>query len=303
MTLATVSLREYDGGKIGSAAAHDLAVEASGGTAGQTITHATLDSIEIRNFDASAALDKQRQTSTADKSAFSGMSYESFDVAGLKVDVSPGPRISMRDLEGKFPAADGTGIRTGEGSMTGLTLALKDTVIPPTASAVIAAFGMDSLTIDVTGKAHTNEAAQHTDFAEDIVLHSLGTLHLAADIAGYDTAAAKTDPKAALMATTLNNATIAWTDAGLVDRSLNAAAAQMHTTPSVIRAQLAMPLVTLGLMIPDQPDATDQVTAFLNHPGTLTVTLTPPQKVTFADIAAAPTEGKAHLLGVHIQAK
>jgi hypothetical protein len=64
-----------------------------------------------------------------------------------------------------------------------------------------------------------------------------------------------------------------------------------------------MPIVTLGLMLPDQPDAADQVTKFLNQPHTLTVTLNPPQKVTIAEVAAAPVGMRAHLLGLHIAAE
>jgi hypothetical protein len=106
-----------------------------------------------------------------------------------------------------------------------------------------------------------------------------------------------------LLTTPIEHATLEWDDSGLVKRTLAAAAAQMHTTPDVIRGQMAMPLVTLGLLIPDQPDATDQVTAFLNHPHTLLVTLNPPQKVTFAEVSQAPAETRAHLLGVRIVAK
>ena len=162
---------------------------------------------------------------------------------------------------------------------------------------------MNALTLDMAVKSHGNEADKHTDFTEQLELKNLGTLQIAADVTGYDAVLARKDAKAALMGTTLNHATIVWQDAGLVDRSFNAVASTMHSTAAVVRAQLAVPLVTLGLMIPDQPDATDQVSAFLNHPGTLTITMNPPQKTTIGDIAQASTPEKAHLLGVHIQAK
>jgi hypothetical protein len=77
----------------------------------------------------------------------------------------------------------------------------------------------------------------------------------------------------------------------------------MHSTPDAVRAQLAMPLLTLGFLMPDQPDVADQLTSFLTHPGTLTITLNPPQPATLAEVGQAPAERRAHLLGVHVQAK
>jgi hypothetical protein len=182
-------------------------------------------------------------------------------------------------------------------------VALKDSKRSAATRAAIDAFGMDTLTMDLMVKSRGNEADKHTVVTEDLELKSLAQLHLAADITGYDAAAAKNDPKAALFTTTLNSATIALQDNGLIDRSFNAAATIMHSTPDAVRAQLAIGLVTLGLMIPDQPDATDQVSTFLNHPGTLTITMNPPQKITIGDIGQAAAQEKAHLLGVHIQAK
>jgi hypothetical protein len=301
--LGDLSVRHYDGGRIGSASLRDMSVDIDTGRPGEAISHATLDSIDIKNVDLAASLEKQRQSAVADRYAFGTMSYDSFDLAGLNIDISPGPRISLHDVTGRFPLAGSDSVRAGDFTLTGLTLALKDTKVPPSAAAALDAFGMNSLTIDMAVKSHGNEADKHTDFTEDLDLKNLGMLHVAADITGYDAVAARADAKGALMATTLNHATIVWQDAGLVDRSFNAAATTMHSTAAVVRAELAVPLLTLGMMIPDQPDATDQVSAFLNHPGTLTITMNPPQKITFGEIAQASTQEKAHLLGVHIQAK
>jgi hypothetical protein len=301
--LADVSVRNYDGGKIGSASLHDMSVDIDTGRPGQAISHATLDSIDIKNVDLTATLEKQRESARTDTYAVGTMSYDSFDLAGLNVDVSPGPRVGIHDITAHFPLADAHGERTGDGTISGLTVALKDTRLPPAAAAAIEAFGMNALTMDMAIKSHGNEAEKHTQFMEDLDLETLGKLHVEGDVSGYDPVAAKTDAKTALLATTLNHATIVWQDAGLVDRSFNAVATTMHSTAAVVRAQLAVPLITLGLMIPDQPDATDQVSAFLNHPGTLTITMNPSQKPTFGDIARASSQEKAHLLGVRIQAK
>ena len=298
-----VSVRNYDGGKIGSASLRDMSVDIDTGRPGQAISHATLDSIDIKDVDLTSSLEKQRQSVLPDKYAFGSAIYESVDIAGLNIDVSPGPRISLHEITMTHPGPGSNGIRDGSVTVSGLTLALKDTKLPPSAAAAIDAFGMNALTIDVIAKSHGNDAVKNVVFAEDIDFKNLGTLHAEGDLSGYDAAAARNDAKGAIFATTLNHATIVWHDAGLVDRSFNAVATTMHSTAAVVRAQLAVPLITLGLMIPDQPDATDQVSAFLNHPGTLTITMNPLQKTTIGDIAQASTQEKAHLLGVHIQAK
>jgi hypothetical protein len=301
--IGDISVRNYDGGKIGTAALHDMSVDIDTGRPGQQIIHATLDSVDIKDVDLTASLEKQRLSTTANQYALGTMSYDTAALAGLNIDVSPGPRLTLHSMTARFPPSDSSGARSGEADLTGMTVALKDSKISAATRAAIDAFGMDTLTMDLMVKSRGNEADKHTVVTEDLELKSLAQLHLAADITGYDAAAAKNDPKAALFTTTLNSATIALQDNGLIDRSFNAAATIMHSTPDAVRAQLAIGLVTLGLMIPDQPDATDQVSTFLNHPGTLTITMNPPQKITIGDIGQAAAQEKAHLLGVHIQAK
>ncbi len=301
--IADISVRNYDGGKIGSAALHRLSIDIDNSQPGQQVIHATLDDADIKKVDFTTPLQRQRDMASSDRYALGSTSYDTASLAGLNIDVSPGPRLSIHDMNAAFPQSDTSGARVGDGEIHGLTLGLKDSKISAATKAAIDAFGMDALTMDIAIKAHSNDADKQTDFTEDLDLKSLGKLQLAADITGYDAIAAKSDSKAALLATTLNHATIVFQDAGLVDRSFNAAANIMHSTPDAVRAQLAIGLITLGLMIPDQPDATDQVSTFLNHPGTLTVSMNPPQKITLSDIGQAPAQEKAHLLGVHIQAK
>ncbi len=298
--LADVSIRDYDGGKLGAASLHDMSADIESARPGQSITHATLDSISLKHIDVVALLEQQRLH--AKTSANKGI-LGTFDLAGLTIDISPGPRIAVKEIIETSSPADSSGVRDSTGGISGLAIALKDTPLSPSASAAIDAFGMNALAIDITGKGHYQEAGKRTDVSEDIHFQNLGTLHVTGDVIIGDPGDTQGDPRAALRAITLDHAAIAWQDAGLVDRSFNAAATMMHTTAGALRAELAVPLVTLGLMMPDQPDATDQISAFLNHPGTLTVTMDPQQKPTFADIAQAPAQEKAHLLGVHIQAK
>jgi hypothetical protein len=226
-------------------------------------------------------------------------------MGGLALNVPNGPLITLQDARAEQAEDTGSGGgQTGRGSLQGLTLALGDTQVPPNAQPLLEAFGMKSLTADIDASSHSQAAGRDKELKEDITLRDLGTLHLHASISGYDASLVQPGaPLAAIMATTLDHATVAWDDASLTSRLMAVAAAQMHTTPELIKAQLAMPIVTLGLMLPDQPDAADQVTKFLNQPHTLTVTLNPPQKVTIAEVAAAPVGMRAHLLGLHIAAE
>jgi hypothetical protein len=156
--------------------------------------------------------------------------------------------------------------------------------------------------MDIAAKSTTDTAAGVSKSVEDIALQNLGTLHLSLAVGLKSPTESDQDPQTALLTTPIDHATLDWHDQGLVNRALNAAAMQMHTTPDAVRAQLAMPLLALGFLMPDQPDVADQITSFLTNPNTLSVTLSPPQPVTFADIGKAPAESRAHLLGAHIQA-
>jgi len=303
LTLGSASLHDYDGGKIGAAALHDLAIDAAGGKHGAAALHATLDSVEIKQLDTSATLENLRNHAPPDRSAISSLNYQSFHLTGMDIEVNPGPRFALSDAHAVQLAPDANGVRIGNATITGLVLALKDTVVPPAQQAALAAFGLNAITMDITAKGHTTLTPPQTDVTEDVVFHDLGTLHLAAGLSGYDRNATGANAMAALMATSIDHATIEWDDSGLVNRSLAAAAAQMHSTPDVLRAQLAIPLVTLGLMVPDQPDLADQVTAFVNHPNILIVTIAPPQKITIGQVSQAEVTTRAHLLGLHVQAK
>ena len=64
-----------------------------------------------------------------------------------------------------------------------------------------------------------------------------------------------------------------------------------------------LPLLALGGLLPEQPDAADQLTHFLDNPHQLTVTLNPPEKMTLGQVAQAPATQRAQLLGVHVSSQ
>jgi len=300
LTLASFTLRDYDGGKLGKAALQGFSIDGANDKPNPMAIHATLDTAELTDIDATSAL-KQRQLDQPPNVA--GMHGGALKLSGLDIEISPGPSIKLKTAEAHGSPAGEPGPATSDGTLQGLTFALKDTPLAPGPAALIAAFGMNAITMDIASKSTSDPTANSVKITEDVALHDLGTLHLSLAAGLKLPAPPGQDPRAVLLTTPIDHATFAWRDEGLVNRALNAAAVQMHTTPDAVRAQLAMPLLTLGFLMPDQPDVADQLTSFLTHPGTLTITLDPPQPVTLAELGQAPAEGRAHLLGAHVQAK
>lgn len=304
LTIGSMTEHEHDSGKVGSGAVRDVVLDVPAEKPGAAAVHATLALAEAKDVDTMAQLEAVRQSGQANaKPSLNALTYGRAGISDFAIDIDPGPHITLQDLHGHFPPADAGGARSGDASMTGLTIALKNSVLKPSTAAVIAAFGMTALTIDLEAKTAATTTPPRLKVDEDIVLHELGTLHLTARLDDYDRDLMQRDAKAALMTTAIGESALSWQDKGLVNRAFAAAAAQMHTTPDVIRAQLAMPLVTLGLLMPDQPDAADQVGAFLKNPNIITLTVKPPEKVTLAQLAATPAPSRAHVLGLRIEAK
>ena len=302
LTIGSAEITDYDAGKLAVAALKSIAIDGQAKAGGAPV-HLTIDGVDVKNSDARGLLRAIQRDGRTDSAALASFSYGAADLTGLAIQVPAGPAISLRDIHAEQSAADSSGARKGVGALHGLTLALGETAVPPAAAPGLAAFGMTTLTLDVDATSHGSTSQHTADLAEDVKLHDLGVLHLTGSFSGYDASAAvQGAPMAPFLATTIERASIVWEDASLTDRLFKVAAVQMHATPEVVRAQLAMPIVALGVMLPDQPDAADQVTAFLNHPGKLTITINPPQPVTVAQVAQAPATQRAHLLGVHITA-
>ncbi len=297
---STVS--DYDGGKAGSLAFKDMAVDAEIERDRKHV-HMAAAAFDLTNLNIRAALEAVRQSGHAESGQLGRTGYDTADLSGVAMTVDGGPQLSLHDAHASQVLSD-TGPSSGQGWAHGLTFALGQTPVPPGNAAALAAFGMNALTTDIDATTRMNSGNRTGEVHEDIVLHDLATLHLQAAFSGYDKAlASPAQPLGAILATTIDSASVVYEDHSLAGRLIGVAAAVAHTTPQMVRAQMAMPVVSLGMMLPDQPDAADQLTNFLNHPGTLAITMAPPQKLTVADVAQAPLPARAHLLGVHITAR
>jgi hypothetical protein len=302
LSVGTLALRDYDAGRLGKAELANVAFDVAAEKPTPVEVHATLAAIDVRDLDATAPLKKLQINDAPGRSTLGGMRAGAFHLSGLDINISPGPRITLASMEAH--GSPGAAMpATGDATLQGLTIALNDTPLGPGPAALISAFGMNTFTMTIAIKSTADPATGITKIVDDIALQNLGSLHLSLSTGVRSPAAPDQDPRAALLTTPIDHAILEWHDQGLVNRALNAAAVQMHTSPDAVRAQLAMPLLTLGFLMPDQPDVADQLTSFLNHPNTLSITLDPPQPITFADVGKAPAETRAHLLGAHIQAK
>ena len=300
--VGSTAVSDYDGGKTGSLAIKELSLDADGEPQGRKV-HIAAAAFDLKALDVRAALEAVRQTGQAKSGQFGKTGYDSGDLSGVAVSVAGGPQITLHDAHASQALPD-TGPSAGQGWAHGLTLALGQTPVLPGYAAALTAFGMKALTLDIDAATRMNPGSRTGEVREDIVLHDLATLHVQGAFSGYDRArASPAQPLAAILATTIDHASVVYEDHSLTGRLIGVAAAQSHTSPEIVRAQMAMPVVSLGMMIPDQQDAADQLTNFLNHPGTLTITMAPPRHTTVADVAAAPLTARAHLLGVHITAQ
>ena len=301
LTLASLSTEGYGSGKARSVAIRTMQAEVVA-SPGKAPLRFRLDGMQVSDADATSLL--QAVLGQAAGGPAPRLSYAAWDVTGAGMEVPQGPAVSMHDLHATMEAAGAA--PHGKAVMTGLTLALGETPVPASAAPALAAFGMNAITTDVTATTQGRPPGPFT-VHEDLVMRELGTLHVDGTVEGYTAPQAVSgDPTAALAALTaasLNHATLVWDDASLTDRALRVAAQQEHATPDQVRAQLAMPILALGVMVPDQPDAADQVTRFVNHPHRLTLTINPPQKVSLGEVAAAPATERAHLLGLRVAAE
>ena len=300
MSLGSMRASDYDGGKVGAVAIKDLTLNtppAQGGTK----LNVTVDQLNLKDADAHGLLAAVQQTGDAVGGGKAGFTYSSADVSGVALHVQGGPAVTLHDLHAEQTLPDSAGARAGSATLTGLTFAQGQQPVPPDAAAAFAAFGMNAITLDIAATSK-RPAGGPTEIAEDVTLHDLGKLHLkAAFTAGsLPLQPGMTGAAVALLSNTVDNASLVWDDGSLTTRLFKVAAAQQHSTPDLVRAQLAIPLVALGVLVPNQPDAADQVTAFLDHPHTLTLTLTPPQPITIGAVIRAPVTDRAHLLGLHI---
>lgn len=231
-----------------------------------------------------------------------------YDMSEAVADFAHAALISLGSLAGGGTVApDGT--QDGNFTMRGFKITNSGRDIPPAARRFLTIFGMEDFNTDLDAAGAFMPAAGHLAVRQfDWTLHGLGALRMAGDFGGVKPADAPPppgDPAAQLQAmrnVTINSASIIWDDASLTDRIFRIAAQTKHTTEAALRAQLAIPVASLAILMPEQPDAATQLNAFLDGKHKLEIDFKPPHPpVSFADVGAAGSAEKAPLLGITIK--
>jgi hypothetical protein len=299
VTVGTASVANYANGKVGSEEIRDIAFTAEGKP-----NKVTLDSVAIKDVDLNKLLDSLPQLSQPGGAGKLNTRFRigQFDVDGLNADFEHAPLVTMDSLEAKTHYAD-DGTQDGGLEMRALKIITTGRDIKPQVKLTLERFGMQDFTIDLDEAATYAPADGHLKLSKaDLNFHGLGTLHLALDATGLQNASNVTgNQQAALAAINLVGATLQWNDASLTNRVFKVVAAQTGKSVDDLHASLALPVASLGIFLPDQPDAPAQVSAFLADPKQLTITLAPASPVSLLDVAKASAQQKAAMLGVNIK--
>jgi hypothetical protein len=173
----------------------------------------------------------------------------------------------------------------------------------PQAREVFDKLGLDAMTINFIVSYDWDVGQKHLSVHDTMLkVDELGTFTLSADLANVENNAA------ALPLALLTHARLRFDDASLVERALNAGAAQSGATQAAFRAQIAgmarQQGTTSGVANPAMSAAAQAAGDFIASPRSLTIELSPPAPVTFQAIqrAAAAPPSLAGILGLTVTA-
>ena len=227
-----------------------------------------------------------------------GMHVDGGEMHGLRVDYPNGPLVTIDAMNGGSTAPG-----VGNFTMHALTVQTSNRPLQPSARAALDSFGMADFTTDLSEAGGYDAASQKFTLKHcDIDVHGLGVLHGSFELSGL-APTPMTTPAAiqeAVQAAKLDALSLRWDDASLTGRLMKMTAAKQGVSVQQVRASLAMPLASLPMLMPQQPDVAQQVNAFLDGQHSLTITLTPPVPVNLADWKSTPVPAKAALLGARI---
>jgi len=225
-----------------------------------------------------------------------------FNIDDLSANFEHAPLITMASLSGgTLYDADGT--QSGTVTMRALKFVTTGRPLKPQAKLALERFGMADFSVDLDEAGTYTPGDGHMKLSKaDWKFYDLGTLHLALDADGLQNISSPgSDQAEALKAIRLKSATVQWTDNSLVNRVFKVASLQTGKSVDDLHTALALPIASVGMFLPNQPDAPAQLSAFLADPKQLTVTLAPPEPVSLYDVAHASAQEKAALLGVSVK--
>jgi hypothetical protein len=300
--LDSVTVRDYDGGKIGSEALANFYLGV-----GKPKGSLRLAKMELTGVDATRLLDRlpdlTADSKTAARKLSGALRVGGLSMRDLKVDFARGPLVTLDsvDSHSEYTPAD---FSTGGGTLRNLNVTFTGRNVAPAVQVALQNFGMMDFSLDVDSDGSFDRGTGHlVAKQEDFKFKGLGTLHVTGEIDGLklDAQPTRQDPAAAFADARLLHGELTWDDASLVARVFKLAELRTGQTEAALRATLALPLASAVAFFPDQPDVADQINAFLDGRHSLTVTLSPPTPVRLVDVTAAAPAEKAHLLGIRIK--
>jgi hypothetical protein len=290
----------FDNGHIDDVTAADFSV-----TTQKPAGTVAVASVALHGFDMSKMLalvpDLAASPDKPHPEVFNGVSLARGEISGVRFDYPAGPLVTMDTLSGV--GATGPADKTGTFSIHGFTVQTSGRPLSAAVRQSLSDFGMADFTTDLDEAGSYDQPSGTMTLKRcDIAVHDVGALHMTAVVNGLPPGNATTqqEVQARLAQARLVSAAFTWDDVSLVTRLLKMAAAKQGVSPEQIRAGLALPLASLPMLLPEQPDAAEQINAFLDGRHKLTVTLNPPSPVGIADLKSAPAPQKAALLGVKI---
>lgn len=295
--IARVSEGKADGGHIG---------DFEGGGIAMTTT-SPAGTVSIAGFsghglDASKALALlpalAAAPGTPHPELLNGMRLEQAEMHGITIDYPSGPLVTLDSVSGGT-ADKGSSLF----ALRALTIKTTGRPLKPDDRAALESFGMQDFTTDLTEQGGYDPDQQEVVLKRcDIDFHQLGTLHFTMTLSGIPATPLGTPAgvHAAIETARLNAAALTWDDASLTGRLIRMAAAKQGMTPEQLKAGLALPLASLPVLMPEQPDAAAQIQAFLDGQHQLSIRLSPPVPVGLAQWNGTPAPGRAALLGVQV---
>jgi hypothetical protein len=230
---------------------------------------------------------------------FGAMHLDGAELHGLSIDYPSGPLVTIDTMSGASGPASGA----SSFAMHALTVKTSGRPVKPGTRAALDQFGMADFTTDLTEAASYDPASGRLSIRQcDVDFHNLGTLHYTMDLTGVTRGTMQTPQQvqAAVLQARLVDASLKWDDGSLLGRLLKMAAAKRGLTIEQLRAGFAIPLASLPMLMPEQPDAAAQVTAFLDGQHSLSITLNPPAPVSLLQFQSTPPQERAALLGAHV---
>ncbi len=300
VTLSRAGGTKYDGGRFDEFSMQDLTMRTDKPAGSVAIGGLSAKGYDISNLLAMMPI-IAADPGKPHPEVLNGLHLDSGEIHGLRVDYPEGPLITMDKLS--VYAAPGGPPDAGRAVMTALTIKTSGRPVSPAVRAQLDSFGMADFTTDLNEEGgYDRNAGQLTIRRFDVTIHDLGTLHATMNIAGLPSAPAATPEQMqqAAAAARLTDASLVWDNTSLTQRLLKMTAAKQGVTPDQVRMGLALPLASLAILMPDQPDAAAQVTAFLDGQHQLSITAKPSVPVGIVQWEATPVPQRAALLGLRV---